>query len=316
MAHPIVLDTDLGMGASSDIDDGFALAMCLADPDIDLRLVTTVNGNTDVHSATLLSRYLIEMLGGPRDLQVVEGARAPLVRVNDGHAPNQAVHEEYARYEEPVTDYAASAIARAVLADPGNVTLVAIGPLTNVAAAFALDPRVEEAVKEVVIMGGSFFEHSNGSGLPGEWNIYVDPEAAKAVLGSTARLRFVGLDVTMRIRLTAPQAMDLYRSGLPFASFAGKASLQWMNVDPDRPHEGWEERSCVLHDPLAVAAAVDDRFVTFQPDFVEVGTDDATRGMTVARSRHRPEQRLNCEIGVDVDAPAFIHYLTSILGGR
>ena len=175
----IILDTDLAMGApGSDIDDGFALALALADPGLQVELVTTVGGNSDVETSTRLTRELLEVLGRS-DVTVVQGA--------------------------PVDGDAADEIGRRVLAEPGELSLVCIGPLTNVARALA-DPVVAAAVREVVAMGGVYLEQTNVAAMPGEYNFWCDPEAAQVVLESGVPLRLVGLDVTRRVRLTRADA--------------------------------------------------------------------------------------------------------------
>src|SRR4051812_17491848 len=140
------------MGApGSDIDDGFALALAHAEPQIVLDLITTVNGNTDVESATMLSLALAERIGCSQ-VPIHRGAAAPLTRP-DRYRP--APEEARARYghRTPQPGHAAVRIAEHLLQHPGEVTLVAIGPLTNVALALALDHRVADSVREIVVMG-------------------------------------------------------------------------------------------------------------------------------------------------------------------
>ena len=138
----IILDTDLAMGApGSDVDDGFALALAHADPDISIEMITTVNGNTDVESATILTAELARRLGIERS----PSSRAPRAafthpEIKRTPAPHVAALAD--SLPPPAPGYAAVEIARHVLADPGEITVVAIGPLTNVAGALMLDPRV------------------------------------------------------------------------------------------------------------------------------------------------------------------------------
>src|SRR3954449_4337995 len=139
------------MGApGSDIDDGFALALAHADPDIQLELVTTVNGNTDVESATILTGELVRRLR--IDFPVVKGAAAALTRPDIVRSPADSVLALRDSVPPPSPGYAAAAIAEHVMANPGEITLVAIGPLTNIAAALSLEPRLPQNVHELVIM--------------------------------------------------------------------------------------------------------------------------------------------------------------------
>ena len=245
----IILDTDLAMGApGSDIDDGFALALAHADPDLQLDLVTTVSGNTDVESATLLTLELAERLGRPtcpctgRVRAARPGPTAPRRPGGDAVACG---------HRAPRPGPAAVALLEHVLAHPGEITLVAVGPLTNVAAALSLDPRLASSVREVVVMGGVFLGQTHATGMPGEFNIWSDPEAAEAVLRCGAPLRFVGLDVTLQVRLTRETPGDGGRRGR-FAPSPGSRPLPGSTTRPrgaGRPGA----RICALHDPLAVA---------------------------------------------------------------
>src|SRR3954451_4286328 len=252
----IILDTDLAMGApGSDIDDGVALALALADPELDVDLVTTVNGNTDVDTATLLCLELLHRLGRTY-VPVVRGASRPLLRPLHDTPARQRVRDvrEQVPAREPRAGQAAAAIVEHVMASPGEITLVPIGPLTNVALALAMEPRVAQNVKAVVCMGGVFLEHTNRAGMPGEFNIWVDPDAAAVVLRSGAPLRFVGLDVTLQVRLTDEDAVRMAAGGRPFGAFAGACTREWIAYcDQRNPGAVAEHGSAAMHDPLAVA---------------------------------------------------------------
>jgi inosine-uridine nucleoside N-ribohydrolase len=312
----IILDTDLAMGApGSDIDDGFALALAYADPDIRLDLVTTVNGNTDVESATLLSLELLERLGCA-EVPVVKGAAAPLTRPDRVHTAPAAIVERYGA-RTPAPGYAAVEIARHVMAHPGEITIVAIGPLTNIAAALALEPRLAAAAREIVIMGGVFLGHTNKSAMPGEFNVWTDPEAAEAVLHSGARIRWVGLDVTLQVRLTRGHARQMAAAPAgTFSAFAGEATERWIDHTRRRdPGDASRADSCAMHDPLAVAAVSNPGLLTWQDAYVGIVTGEGiARGVMVAdllTSAQPPEP--NCRIATAVDVPGFTdHFLTLV----
>lgn len=277
----IILDTDLAMGApGSDIDDGFALALALAEPAVRVELVTTVGGNSDVATSTRLTRELLAVLGRP-DLEVVQGA--------------------------PLDEGAAQAIARRVLAEPGELTLVCIGPLSNVALALGV-PGVPDALREVVVMGGVFLEQTNVAAMPGEYNFWCDPVAAQSVLESGARLRFVGLDVTRRVRLNRADADALAAGGGQFGRIAAAATHGWIDFqERAKPNEELEQGSCALHDPLAVAVVTHPDLVTWREAHVAVETQGRfTRGVAVADLLMWEDPPTpNCRIGVQVDADAF-----------
>jgi purine nucleosidase len=304
----MILDTDLSMGEpGSEIDDGFALALAQALPDIQLELVTTVNGNTDVETATLLTMELAERLGR-RDLPVVRGAAARLVRPNEARSAPEAIRSKYG-HRTPAPGYAAQAIADLVMSAPGEITIVAIGPLTNIAAAMALEPRLAESVGELVIMGGIFRGQTEQSHMPGEFNVWSDPEAAHAVLHSGVRVRWVGLDVTLQVRLTREHAAQMTASGQPFGSFAGEFTTAWIDrMKAANPGDPLYADSCAMHDPLAVAVVSRPDLVTWRPARVDVVTGDGiARGVVVTdllTSANPPEP--NCRIATEIDVEEFM----------
>jgi purine nucleosidase len=292
----VVLDTDLGMGnPGSDIDDGFALALALADPDITVELVTTVGGNADVDTCTRLTHELLVRLDRP-DIPVVGGA--PLALRGGRHR----------RDGQARAPYAAPAIVEAIAAAPGEMTLVAIGPLTNVALALLLEPTLARDVRDIVVMGGVFLEHTNLAAMPGEYNVWCDPEAAAVVLDSGAPLRFVGLDVTRQVRLSRRDAAAMAESGSAFGRFAGECTTAWIDHHgAANPGDPLEQDSCALHDPLAVAVVTRPELVTWAPASVAVETAGrVARGVMVAdllTSASPPAA--NCEIATAVDASGF-----------
>lgn len=305
----ILLDTDLAMGApGANVDDGFALALAIADPDLSVELVTTVAGNTDVDTATRLTVQLLGYLGSAH-IPVVCGAAGPLdprlgLRTPGG---SPAASAALGPTSGP-SGQAAAALVERVMARPGALTIVAVGPLTNVARALLAEPQVADAVQEIVIMGGVFREQTNIATQPGEFNFWADPDAASAVLSSGAHLRFVGLDVTRRVRLTRADAARLAASGGNFAKFASACADAWISHrERIRPGDPTERGSCALHDPLAVAVVNHPDLVTWQSAHVAVETSSpVTRGVAIAdllMLEHPPEP--NCRIATAVDADAF-----------
>jgi purine nucleosidase len=298
----IILDTDLAMGApGSDIDDGFALALALADPEISVELVTTVGGNSDVDTSTRLTHELLDVLGRT-DVPVIGGASIPLnPRLR---RPDRAVGGSVDVSPGP---YAVAEIVRRVLAEPGELTIVAIGPLTNLALAMLMEPRVARAVREIVVMGGVYLEQTNVAQMPGEYNFWCDPDAAQVVLDSGAALRLVGLDVTRRVRLTRGDAAQLAGGGA-FGRLASEHTLAWIDFQERvKPHEALEQGSCALHDPLAVAVVSRPGLVTWREAHVAVETAGrVTRGVAVADLLMWADPPMpNCRIATAVDAEAF-----------
>ena len=314
----IILDTDLAMGApGSDIDDGFALALAHADPDIQLDLLTTVNGNTDVESATILAAELTRRLDLPH-LPIVKGAAAPFTHPERVRTPAKSVLALAADVRPPADGYAAVEIVRHVMAHPGEITLVAIGPLTNVAAALLLEPRLASTVAEIVIMGGMFFGTMPNRDMPGEFNVWVDPEAAAAVLRSGAPLRWVGLDVTRQVRLTREHARQLQAASSGFAPFAGESTLAWIDhLAARNPGNTADADSCAMHDPLAVAVVTRPELVRFVDAHVSVVTGDGmARGVMISDLLQSADPTPpNCRVAAAVDVEAFTtHFLNLITG--
>ena len=311
MQRRIILDTDLAMGApGSDIDDGFALALAVDLAGVSLELVTTVNGNTDVETSTLLAVDLLDRLGRP-DIPVVKGAVSPLRRPVHDHPARDRVAgvQERLAHRTPAPGRAAIAIIDHVLANPQEITLVAIGPLTNVALALALEPALSSSVREIVIMGGAFLRTTKLLAMPGEFNIWIDPEAAAIVLNSGAPLRFLGLDVTLQVELGRADADRLIATERPFASYAGECAHAWIDYLA-HTYPGHDYVSAPMHDALAVAAVAKPHLVTWRPARVAVEVaSDITRGVTVAdllAARHPPAP--NCLVATEVDDTAFIEF--------
>jgi purine nucleosidase len=309
----ILLDTDLAMGAAgSDIDDGFALALALADPEIQVDLVTTVGGNSDVDTSTRLSLELLDRIGRT-DVPVVRGSAMPL----DPRWRRAATPEQMADDGAPVRGQAGpTALVERVMAEPGELTIVAIGPLTNVALALMLEPRVAQAVHEIVIMGGVYLKHTNLAAMPGEYNFWCDPDAAAAVLASAAPLRLVGLDVTEQVRLTRQHTAEMKASDRAFAPFAGECAAGWIDHQTRvKAHDAREHDSCALHDPLAVAVVAHPDLVTWCPAHVAVETTSpVTRGVAIADlGLWEDAPPPNAQVAVAVDAPAFMAYFVEQL---
>jgi len=299
----VILDTDLAMGApGSDIDDGFALALALADPALDLRLVTTVNGNTDIESATVLTLELLDRLGRP-EVPVHRGADRPLRRPRSQAGGTAGA----VRRRPPAAEPAVTALVEYVLAHPGEITLIAVGPLTNVAQAMRADPGFTAALGSLMIMGGTFLEPFNSPEMPGEFNVWSDPEAAQIVLDSGITASWVGLDVTRQVRLTRAEAERMADSPRPYEAFAGEYTVGWID---HLAAGGDDSDSCALHDPLAVAAVSRRDLVTFRPARLSVEVGDSLRGvMTVDLD---PAEH-NAQVGTAVDVDGFAAYFRALM---
>src|SRR4051812_11185606 len=297
---PIILDVDTGT------DDALALAFAVASADVDLVAVTTVAGNVDVERATANSLAVLEWLGASH-VPVHRGASRPLVRphrdASHYHGESGLGSARLPRSERDVGhDRGPAAIIRLARERPGELTLVAVGPLTNLAIALNVEPRLPELLRSVIIMGGAF--HVPGNVTPAaEFNIYVDPEAAGQVFAASfSRLVAVGLDVTERVALTrddwnaANQRSDLPASAALLRE-VGRFAFSVLGHD-----------DFALHDPLATAAAVAPELIQFEQATIIVDTEAEEEGRT------RVVGPGNVQVAVDVDQAAALQLFRRTVG--
>jgi inosine-uridine nucleoside N-ribohydrolase len=310
----IILDTDLSMGAGANVDDGIALALAQADPNIQLDMITTVYGNTDVDSSTILTGYLTNRLD-INDPPIIRGSATPIIHTNEQRAPAPHVLALRESARPPTPGYAPVAIAQHIMANPGEITIVAIGPLTNVALALLLEPQIKTAIKELVVMGGVFFETTNSRPRGSETNIFCDPEAAQAVLRSGIPQRWIGLDCTMMVRLNMKDARDLQKYPSKYACFAADATFNYIDYQavmyPGRP----KLNSIPMHDPLAVAVVSKPELCEYKDMCVSTITGDGEgRGIILAnRVETHTRTDSNCRVAVSVNNEAFrSHFLRLI----
>jgi purine nucleosidase len=320
---PLVLDVDTG------VDDALAILYALASPEVTLIAATTVMGNVDVEQATENTLAVLELCGYD-DVEVAKGAGRPLVR---DHLAFPVVHGErgLGRAELPPASRAPSHrdAARLLIEmareRPGEVLLVATGPLTNVALALAEEPGLPDLLRGFAIMGGAF-DHQGNVTPAAEANIWVDPEAAQAVFrgfagAAEAKLPIgVGLDVTERVKL-GRDGVDAMCAPAPDSPLAGflQGSVPFYIEFYER---FGSSEGASMHDPLALAVAIDPSLARLQTTRVEVETDGTwTRGATVADLRGirrspwptgwTPED--NARVALDVEAAVFMTRFTDRL---
>ncbi|MFE2598374.1 nucleoside hydrolase [Streptomyces sp. NPDC001840] len=317
-ARRIVIDTDPGLGEpGSDIDDGLAIALALRSPELTVEALTVVNGNVDVDTGVDVARRLSRRLGHP-DLPVLRGADRPLLRdmaplralfddvVGDRPAVPTAADDRLG----PTSDLTAAAyLVELAAAYPGEISVVAIGPMTNLALALRLDPGFAQNVAEIVMMAGSATGYAQNITVVGDFNAYVDPEALAMVLASGARLRMVGIDQTSRVRLTRDDAAALSH-GDSFGRWAGECALAWIDfLARAFPLREEHRDACFLHDPLVVAAVLDPSLCTWADAHVATDTtSELARGLVVADrglALAPPPGPPNASVAVDTDVPGF-----------
>jgi purine nucleosidase len=318
---PLILDVDTG------IDDSLAILYACASPEAELVAVTCLSGNVAAQDVQRNTRQVLE-LAGRSEVEVALGRKRPLLRpleiTPETHGPHGIGYAELPEPAAPLSErHAPDLIVAEARRRPGEITLVTLGPLTNLAIAVLQEPRLPRLLRRWVLMGGAFRVPGNTTPTA-EWNIHCDPEAAKiafaawqtAVDGdpSIPRALALGLDVTETARIT-PE--DL-------AAFAQRAGGSPVSPDnPDNPvvrfvadalrfymefhaaHDGFY--GAFIHDPLATAAALDPGLVRVQPVAVDVDiSHGAADGQTIADWRghwHRPP---NVDLAVEADSAEFL----------
>ncbi len=305
-ATPIILDCDPGH------DDAIAILLALASPEVQLLGVTTVAGNTTLDNATLNALRILE-LAGRTDIPVAAGADRPLARklVTAAHVHGEsglAGPDLQMPTIEPEDESAVDLIARLVSASAEPVTLVPVGPLTNIARLLSERPDVTVGIERVVLMGGSI---GLGNITPAaEFNIYVDPEAAAAVFASGLDVTMIGLDVTHQALLTPDHARTLAGSG-PVGRFA--AELLAYFTGHYRRIFGVD--AAPIHDAAAVAHVVVPGLIQTAAVNIEIELgSDLNRGRTVVDRYGVTARPANAQVGLEIDSDAFAALLIDRLG--
>ena len=300
-ATPILLDCDPGH------DDAIALLLALASPELELLGVTTVAGNQTLEKTTANALRVLELVGRT-DVPVAAGADRPLARelVVAAYVHGESGLEGPALPDprgEQVGQHAVDFLAERILASARPVTLVPVGPLTNVALLLARHPEATGNIERIVIMGGAIAE---GNVTPAaEFNIYVDPEAAWRVFRSGLPVTMIGLDVTHKALMTAGHVERLRASG---AVGRFVAELHDFFVGFHRETYGFD--GAPIHDAVAVAHVMQPGLVETVHRHVDVDCESSLcRGRTVVDLWRRTGLEPNADLGVDIDAPAFLDLL-------
>ena len=322
MPRRVILDTDPG------IDDALALILALQSPELCVEAITTVSGNAPVDLTTRNALTVLELFPPERRPAVAKGADRPLTRPlytatmvhdEDGLGGTSRLHtpDGSPRYR-PASDAlspldAVTCLLALIRRFPGELTLIALGPLTNLAHALRHDARVMQQLAGIVMMGGAVMVPGNVTPVA-EFNIYVDPEAAQLVFTSGLPLTLIGLDVTERVRLTTAMIEQRVRPvGNRLSQFVVECTAQAIQFSTrvERP------AGMAMHDPLAVGAVIDPSLVRTMPLPVQVETKgELTTAMTVADRRPlRPDLKppANVNVALEVDDARFLEmFLTRI----
>ncbi|MCC5948925.1 MAG: nucleoside hydrolase [Nitriliruptoraceae bacterium] len=313
--EPILLDVDTG------IDDAIAIVAALRDPRVQLVGIGTVFGNVDVDTATRNTLRVLEVAGA-EDVPVAAGTPAPLlepfqdarwVHGQDGLGDS----DQPAPSRRPTDEHAVDQLLRCSREHPGTLTVVAVGPLTNLAVALARDPGLADRLGRIVLMGGGARCGGNRTAWA-EANIAADPEAAAIVFAADVERTMIGLDVTHAMTLDDGDVAALRAIDDPVAGLIVQILPHYLDF-----YAGVRgTRSAIIHDALAVLAAVEPQVVTTQRRVVAVETaGHHTRGMTVVDLRgpaDRPvpedDHRPRTDVGLTADADRCGRWLRDLLG--
>ncbi|QPM68579.1 nucleoside hydrolase [Atribacter laminatus] len=293
----IILDTDIG----SDVDDAMALLFALHSPELDIKGVTTVYG--DVRLRAEIALKLID-LDGKKGIPVAVGSEFSLLRERniwrDGIEGKGIITGEETDLI-PINESAADFIIRMVHENPGEIVLVAVGPLTNLAVALINDPTIIPKIKEIIFIGGMARVGDNSLDVPAiEYNVRCDPEAARLVFRSGIPIVMLGMDVTRR-NATFIDSKDLKKIkevGAPVHLMAVTLlEIYWDYLQKDG---SW------MHDALALAFTIDRSLVKTRKLFVEIETKGiCTTGLTLVTDQ---KDRSNVEVGVSLDEKRFLPF--------
>jgi purine nucleosidase len=341
---PIILDVDTG------IDDSLALLYAAASPEADLVAVTCLSGNVEARQVAANTLAVLE-LAGRDDVEVAVGREVPLRReletTPETHGPRGIGHAELPPARRPLSDrHAVDLIIDEARRRPGEITLVTLGPLTNLAIAVLREPDLPRLLKGYALMGGAFGVSGNTTPTT-EWNIHCDPDAAQIVFKawSAAIARdpavslplTLGLNVTEGARITTDHVVQLARragstpddsialargedpmrpvhsvASVPIVRFLADALRFYFEFHAQ--YDGFY--GAFIHDPLAVAAALDRSLVRTGSWFVDVETHgDLTTGMTVADTRGITGKAPNADVVTHADIDVFFDRFIERVGG-
>ena len=313
----VIIDTDPG------VDDAAAIFLALASPELSVEALTTVYGNGPVESSTDNARRILHAAGHP-GIPIYQGAGKPLLRPpNQGWASH--VHGQDALGDSGVPlppqgrprveeRQAAVEIVERVMASPGEITLLSLGRLTNIALALSIEPRLAGSIAEVIVMGGAVSVPGNVSPVASA-NLYEDPEAAAIVYLSGVSLAQVGLDVCNRVTISQSQLERIAEADTPSARLLRGATPFLQRSYVRRGLLG-ESGGVRYNDMPAVAYAIDPGLFVSRDYFVEIETSSPlTRGQTVALQPEPGGTQANVAVCMEVDGERLSELFTWRVAG-
>ena len=308
----LILDLDTG------IDDALALAYALGSPEVELVAVICSYGNVTMRRAVRNTRALLELMGA-REVPVYAGADRALAAENAFEPPEgvRRIHGENGLGGCEVSGWCycapldgADLLARAVEKYGDSLLYVPTGPLTNLASALVREPGLARRLARVTFMGGALAVPGNVTPCA-EANVHNDPEAADVVLRLGLPTRMVGLDVTHQAVLTRGETAAWRELGTPAGALFADMTDHYIEIyEKNNPQMG----GCALHDPLALAAALDPSLVGCLSTNLCVELEGAVRGRTVCDPDRQRDERKTCEAALTVDAPRFLEEFRTRVG--
>ncbi len=296
----ILFDTDPG------IDDSLAILLALASPELSVEGVSVVHGNCSVDQA-LANALGVLQLAGASDVPVARGFALPLVQPSllapETHG-NGGIG--YAKLptpaSKPVAAHSVDFLIDKITSAPGEITLVCIGPLSNLAVAIRKEPRLIQDVKEVIIMGGAIRHQGNTTPLA-EFNVYVDPHAAHMVYHSGMPITLVPLDVTYQCVLTRLDVARLQKIHSPITQFIADSTRYYMEF-----HDAYQKiEGCIINDPLALALAFAPELCDYEEHYVDVDiSSGVSLGKTFADFYKATAKPANMKVALGVRARDFL----------
>ncbi|KAG2320238.1 hypothetical protein Bca4012_053461 [Brassica carinata] len=304
----IIIDTDPG------IDDAMAIFVALKSPEVDVIGLTTIYGNVYTTLATRNALHLLEV-AGRTDIPVAEGTHKTILngtklRVADFvHGKDGLGNQNFPPPNgKPIEKSAPEFLVEQAKLHPGEITVVALGPLTNIALAVQLDPEFSKNVGQIVLLGGSFAVNGNVNPAS-EANIFGDPEAADIVFTCGADIIAVGINVTHQVVMTADDRDKLASSNGKLAQYLCKILGLYYSYHLD----SYEIKGVYLHDPTTIIAAFLPSLFTYTEGVVRVQTDGITRGLTLLYNNQKRfeeetewSDKPSVKVAVTVDAPAVL----------
>jgi purine nucleosidase len=295
----IIIDTDPG------IDDAFAILLALASPEIKLEALTITHGNVTLEKATRNALSVLELCNA-NHIPVSVGSMVPLVQPihasEEVHGVSGIGNAKLPKPKpEPIQQHAVDYLIDSVLAEPNEISVFPIGPLTNIAMAVRKEPKFAKAVKELVIMGGAIQENGNVTPMA-EFNIYADPHAAHIVFHAEIPITLIPLDVTHKCLFKQEHVDRLMKINSPITQFIKDSIEVYLKFSHERGFAG-----SALHDPLTLATIIAPELLSLKNFYVDVNHSEGKMlGKTFADIFNATGKPANMNVAMGVQGEEFV----------